>query len=113
MDKVKITRKQAEVLETELKSSHIQGDKSKFVKMYVNLGDDDWEQGYPLTCLDKDTLIRALYIGYEVEETPEDKVLKYFKSLKSGEDWETANYQNACGVVMTLDLLNIKIEGIN
>lgn len=72
MEKVKLTKRQAEILETELKSSHINGNKEKFVKKYLNLEGDDWQDGYPLTCLTGDTLIRALYIGYEIKKTEQE-----------------------------------------
>jgi hypothetical protein len=109
MDKVKLTQQQADVLETELKSSQINGDKSKFVKMYVNLGDDDWQDGYPLTCLKNDDLIRALYIGYEVEQTPEDIIAQLYRLPPFTHS--IGAYRN--GIEDTLNTLNIKIKGVN
>jgi hypothetical protein len=117
MDKVKLTQLQADVLETELKSSQINGDKSKFVKMYVNLGDDDWQDGYPLTCLKNDDLIRALYIGYAVEQTPEEQIRAHF--LKHWENQKTFSVDRDTSKVIcvtitnVLNTLNIKIEGVN
>jgi hypothetical protein len=60
-------------------------------------------------------LAQALVNGYEVEQTPEDKVREYYESLKSeeGKDWTASNYQKACATVDILNLLNIKIKGVN
>ena len=33
-----------------------------------------------------DQMARTLYIGYEVEETPEDKIKTYYEDLKFGRD---------------------------
>jgi hypothetical protein len=77
MEKVKLSQRQAEILETELKSAYINGNLAKFAKMYINLGDDDWQEGYPLTCLSDDQVIRALYIGYEVEQTEQEKIQEF------------------------------------
>lgn len=53
----------------------------------------------------------ALSVGYEVEQTPEDKVREYYNEqrgliMNSQEPAHTA-------VKRTLDFLNIKIEGVN
>jgi hypothetical protein len=63
-----------------------------------------------------DVVMTALLHGYDVEETPEDKVREYYNSGKRGvfnEEWDADGYQRSLGVVETLRLLNIKIEGIN
>ncbi|MEB5480946.1 hypothetical protein P8825_15375 [Shouchella clausii] len=73
---------------------------------------------YPATKeLSTDTLIRALYIGYEVVNTIEDRkrdVKRYFDRFS--DDGYRANsrgrsYQSI--ICETLNLLDIKIEGIN
>lgn len=71
MEKVKLTKQQAEILETELNCTFVNGEKAKLIKMFLNLG-EDWEEGYPLTCLSGDEFIRALYIGYEVKKTEQE-----------------------------------------
>ena len=64
-----------------------------------------------LNAIDLDTLIRALYIGYEVEQTPEDKVRDYYNShLRT--DLSSDHYTKKA-IVVTLNLLNIKISGVN
>lgn len=57
-----------------------------------------------------DVLLQALVNGYEVEETPEDKVREFFNAF-STPNAEGMYKRNA--ICKTLDLLNIKIEGVN
>lgn len=53
----------------------------------------------------------CIYYGYELEETKEEKLIKYFiKNKEYGANWE----DGACeGVLKTLEILDIKIKGIN
>ncbi|WGD77715.1 hypothetical protein P5643_13950 [Bacillus subtilis] len=80
----------------------------------------DWSGEYaPLNDLDIMTLAAALVNGYEVEKTPEEKVREYFESLWS--DYcnsddpfiEVACESARAAVNETLNLLGIKIEGVN
>ena len=57
-----------------------------------------------------DDLLKALVNGYEVEETPEEKVKKLFEKYIPGTD---KNYGYRLGVCACLNALDIKIEGIN
>lgn len=67
-----------------------------------------------------DTLIRALYIGYEVEETPEEKVREFYRHHYEfgnkttngvyGHLEDRIKYET---VIEVLEMLNIKIEGVN
>lgn len=69
-----------------------------------------------LNLLDLDILIRALYIGYEVEQPPEEKVLAYFNSYKNKILNGTATPIDqlvAEAIETTCILLNIKIKGVN
>lgn len=59
----------------------------------------------PLNDLDLDTVCSALYVGYEIEAGPEDKVKSYYHDFN-------AAYEKAI-VVNTLNLLNVSIKGIN
>lgn len=64
-----------------------------------------------------DTLLQALVNGYEVEQTPEEKVREYYELNKPDEymNQNQFNIQAAVreGVLNTLNLLNIKIKGVN
>jgi hypothetical protein len=64
----------------------------------------------PLNDLSLETVIMALYIGYELEPTPEEKIKSYFKELQ---DSSFVSKQEAEGVLRTMALLKIKIEGVN
>lgn len=59
----------------------------------------------------------ALVNGYEVEETPEDKVKNYFKSIaiSHSDDQYVVGFNLGArkAIIETLNLLNIKIDGIN
>lgn len=108
MEKVKITREQADGIE---KTRLIYNDVA-IVDLKMTSGNDYG----PIKSIDADTLIRALYIGYEVEETPEDKVKNYFKNIANShsDDLYVSGYNlgSRNAVIETLNLLNIKIEGI-
>jgi hypothetical protein len=62
---------------------------------------------------DKDAFkfCKAIMFGYEVEETPEEKLRKWFKDTKvngyPASDWQID------GAVHALNTLGIKIEGVN
>lgn len=53
-------------------------------------------------------LMEALVNGYEVEQTPEEKVREYFERVMN-----TKAPLPHIAVVATLDLLGIKISGVN
>lgn len=59
-----------------------------------------------------DTLIRALYIGYEVEETPEDKVREYHNEQYNYKDHDTQD-SSPNAICNVLNMLGIKIDGVN
>jgi hypothetical protein len=56
--------------------------------------------------------VQAVVNGYTVDQTPEDKVREFYKDRRKSSEgslyWEQANT-----VQITLDLLGIKIEGVN
>lgn len=105
--KVKISREASEAIElmraqgatlTEIVERHYDGE-----LIPVN--------GYEhVSGLSLDTLIRALYIGYEVEETPEDKVMELYKNPDLHE-LNPNSYR--IGIRDALNALNIKIDGVN
>lgn len=78
------------------------------------------DEMFPLRSIDHITLAKALYVGYEVEQTPEEKLLNYFSCLKSKINSNEGNEKSlatmkgeAVGVQLTLAILGIKIKGIN
>lgn len=68
------------------------------------------------------TLAAALVNGYEVEKTPEEKLREYFEETKRTRDerhlagdTEGKRFHGGAlvGICNTLELLGIKIEGVN
>jgi hypothetical protein len=62
-----------------------------------------------------DDFIAALYIGWEVEQTPEEKVREYYERSKpTGHHCEMQPGDfKVMAIRHTLNLLGIKIEGVN
>ncbi|MFV9829329.1 hypothetical protein ABPD26_15110 [Bacillus velezensis] len=74
---------------------------------------------YSLNDLDILMLAAALVNEYEVEATPEDRVREYFAELQEKQRTSQSRgvtFSLECereGVINTLNLLGIKIEGVN
>jgi hypothetical protein len=102
MKKVIISNEEANALEIALEMCG--GDKAS-VSQYHGV-EGLWEgKRKALNDLDLETVNIALYVGYEVEPGPEEKVLEYYNELEHG---------FARGAVtVTLNILNIQIKGIN
>lgn len=71
---------------------------------------------------DLDELMRALVIGYQVEQTPEEKLREYYDNIKrlsekahaeADHDYESEMLSEMLGIKTTVDILGISIEGIN
>ncbi|MEG7333299.1 hypothetical protein [Bacillus sp. 0102A] len=111
-----ITKEQAEVIQ-----KFMDGGKDRSGSDLLRLhAKDCWGKEYScLNDLDLMTLAAALVNGYEVEKTPEEKVREYFESLWSDYcDSDDPFIEVACesaraAVKETLNLLGIKIEGVN
>lgn len=71
---------------------------TEYINENANAFDDEEEKGYM-------HIMKALVNGYEVKQTPEDKVKEMYQ--KSTEHC----FRKA--IFMTLSTLNIKIEGVN
>lgn len=72
----------------------------------------------PLNDVSTKELLAVLFGEYEIEETPEEKILKIYKNyleLKDHFDDDVAKQAHGflLGVNFTLQNLNVKIEGIN
>lgn len=61
--------------------------------------------------LSLDTLIRALYIGYEIEKTPEEQLAEHYRKISTSNQEYNAGICN--GIRKTLQILGITIEGVN
>ena len=77
---------------------------------------DEWGAGYEIIdTVSLDFLIRILYVGYEVEKTPEEKIKELFDNYGPNSHGEQI-YQDErvqTGIRMTLNMLGMTVEGIN
>lgn len=108
-DKVKLTKEQADIigdLISEGKSTIVH----TIAKHSVNSRGWNKKNLEPLNGIPLDTLIRALYIGYEVESTPEEMILNEYLRSDTGDKTDMA-YQN--GMEYVLCALGMIIPRIN
>ena len=114
MNKVKLPKEVAEAIET-LRSHDFNVTNHDILFIYA----ESYNNGYPaLVKFNQshfDVLLQALVNGYEVEETPKDKVREQYNSPKhfydADNDTDISVYRK--GIKFALDTLNIKIEGVN
>lgn len=71
----------------------------------------------PLNDIGLDTLIRALYIGYTIEQTVEEQLLEMYeeaynhaKTSHETQDWWSGRMD---GISTSLDIIGMKVKGIN
>lgn len=112
-DKVKLTKEQAEAIKIILNNP--QWRKEQIIEHHTNdhyawVNEYSDFNGMPL-----DTLVRAIYIGYEVEETREEKVQRQFLNPIGFYDKENDNPQTIYrkGMQFVLEAFEIKIPGVN
>lgn len=112
---VKLTKEQAEALGN---ARQIWED-SEMVEIHASSGKCRWsENSQALESLSLDTLIKALYIGYEVEQTPHDKVRELYNEIDKA---YTHTFPDATSlrvfakqaIKTTLDILGEEVEGVN
>ncbi|MCY8348063.1 hypothetical protein MOC74_21910 [Bacillus haynesii] len=101
-----ITKEQARVIQF-LKSGGNDWTDSDILEYHAT---SQWSNEYtPLNSLHTIILAAALINGYEVEKTPEEKVREYYESYGGS----PSAMERKEAVQDTLDLLGIKIEGVN
>lgn len=107
-EKVKLTKEQAETLDA-LKSEHA---REGIVTAFYHK--NNWSKMYPcLLDLDLDTVIRALYRPEDItiEKTVEEQLLyRYAETSSFNEDFREG-YRS--GIVGTLNIIGMKVKGIN
>lgn len=122
--KVKLTQEQAKALEIELTSFH--NNVAEFLEIHAQIVNCE-ENHYTsevgaLNELSVADLARALLIGYDVEQTREEKLAEYYQerkkwaqqALERDERHSYAiNAARAQAVNATLSILGIKVKGIN
>lgn len=111
MDKVKISKERANFLD------NFANDKLDWI--FSQLA--DWNRVEKTTkemsdlhiwyLVDPVTVSKALINGYEVEETPEDKVRELY--IEQNRSLSEDQLRSDVAIKKVLNLLNIKIEGVN
>ncbi|MBE7896021.1 hypothetical protein G7L40_21045 [Paenibacillus polymyxa] len=110
MDKVILTKAQAQVIERLLKRGCA---REELVHDHILSGEYS-EENKALSDMTPDKLIRALYIGYEVEQTMEERMLAHFKEPKGYlAEYDTENVIYRKGMAKALEIAGIKVPGIN
>ena len=112
-EKVKVSKEVAEAIKT-LSENHskdhilylIANDKERILRRF---------DMYAVDYLKKNTsplqLARILINGYEVEQTPEEKLQALYKDCKYSHDSDDETF--AKGIKTALNILGIKINGVN
>jgi hypothetical protein len=102
MNKVMISKEEAVALESALEVGG--GDKSNVVQWHAK---DLWDGNRAaLNNLDLDTVCAALYVGYEIEPGPEEKILDLYKFYSD-------NGIASEVIEEVLGIFEIPIKGIN
>lgn len=112
-EKVKVSREIAEALDTVLPNGNI----SRCIEAHVK--DWDYHPKKPLNNLTTEEFAKCCLVGYEVELTPEEKILDDYLIEKNNSETSPFHESRAIshgytlGVRSTLNFLGIKIKGIN
>lgn len=109
MEKLKVNKKMGEALDFAIKERG--GDINKLLKQHSK-EEIPWrgKRISELNRLNLEDMARALIVGFEVEETPEEKLLRFYKGNSGNEKFDDAFNK---GIEAALEALNIKIRGIN
>lgn len=109
MEKTLLTKAQAEALENALECC---GKEATVVENHIN---GLWTgKRKALMGLSLEKLLVALFIGYEIEPTKEEKLLQYIQELHETDDVVATS--KLLGVMKTLEILDIELkelEGVN
>lgn len=115
-DKVVLSKEQAVALEYALGKHYKEG----VIRYHINHKGSWIQEAKPLNKLTLEDVICAIYIGYELEKSPEDRLIEVFEGLKKktvDEDLSPMKREKAISaaeaIFGTLDTLNIKVKGIN
>jgi arginine deiminase len=113
-EKVVLTKKVADALEFARK----RGDEEVIEIIFDSGNSYIAEDVEILNEFDRMTLVHALMNGYEVEETPADQVREYYKEIEREQVGACdSEFGVLCaekvGICRTLNLLGLKIEGVN
>jgi hypothetical protein len=105
--KTVLTKHQADAIEHWL-CSYV-GGKESLIKHHILNG--EWiDETSALNGMPLDTLISALYVGYDIEKSPEERLKDYFNELNPAIDTECIT---RIAIKKTLEILKMKVCGVN
>lgn len=122
MDKVKVSREVAEALDDLFSRKNDNYSNDEILKKHFNaLHGDRWSGGNKdyLNELSMSEMAQAMFVGYEVEQTPEEQIIQYVLDRQNAiRTYKALDVQLKAegkieGVKFALDTLGIKIEGVN
>lgn len=113
-EKIKVSREVAEAIEYLLSHKHYEYTKEKLLTTHAKMEKypkRSWaDEANPLNDIDLLVLAEILVNGYEVELTPHEKVREFVEGYQDIDDF---SHGIRVGITEVLDMLNIKIEGVN
>ncbi|MGG0663435.1 hypothetical protein ABE042_04925 [Viridibacillus arvi] len=127
-EKVKVSKEVAEIIADKInkfgKQMLIINHASCFTDMGELIEENAWiKESKPLNNVSVEDLAKALYIGYQVEQTPEEKLIEYFNLLRrTPEEIKKAEIEGdmipglsseQVVVINTLNFLSHKVKGVN
>lgn len=118
-DKVKLTKEQAEAVVYVTDYYNGQENPLEYIVGTHAIEPEAWDDDCtsPLRFMPMDTLIRALYIGYEIEMTEEEQLLEAFNGcpVVNGGRWAQSENMAAFrdGMTTALNIVGKKVPGIN
>lgn len=109
MEKMKVSEELGKALDFLIKSYEREND--KILKYHSNLS-YPWKGKTiePLNKLSLEDMAKCLIIGYEVEKTPEEKLADLYIKLDKKDRFD---YAYGRGIDAALNILDIKVKGIN
>lgn len=108
MQKTLLTKEQAIALESALECCE---ERANIVENAVN---GLWSgKREALKQLSLDKLIVALYIGYEIDQSKEEKLIAYINELNKGDEDPFIATAKLLGVMKTLEILGIDLKEVN
>ena len=118
MEKVKISKKQAEIVE-KVKETY-NGDVVGIIENHFRSDGDFWAKEHAeMRKLSDYDVVAAFCVGYEIEETAEEIIKRKVEKLrKTRAEYQALDVQLITdgqmeGIKFTLDALGIEIEGVN
>lgn len=108
--KVQISREVADAIEFQL-TRKTPEQLLQSVSSHICLGGKFINRSAVLNNITLAEMARILYVGYEVEETDESKFAEWYRNLDAYK--YSADNLKRIGADTTLELLGLKIEGVN